>query len=161
MLETDLQQALFTAAVVTYSRASNSGKRQNYRVTESMVLEVGGDQALALHKYLKSLRDKHIAHSINPFEKVDFGVIIGPDRAVVGTLVTHIAITGWEVNDLRRFQAHVDALRKRVDAELDELQDTALAAARSTSIDEMEGQPRLNFVPHPPEDVDQPRTDDD
>lgn len=60
-----LFDAIATAALVKYARIFKSGMR--FKV---LVSEVGfGAEELEAHNYLISLRDKHISHSVNHYER--------------------------------------------------------------------------------------------
>lgn len=65
-------EALWTAALVKYVRCFTSGKRGELDAT---VFE-GVDGALDTHQYFKNMRDKHVAHSVNPFEGVGVRILL-------------------------------------------------------------------------------------
>lgn len=70
-----LGEALYTAALITYSRAFASGRRIG--LTE---MEFDGiDGALEVHRYFRRMRDQHIAHNVLPFEEIKIGAVLGPD----------------------------------------------------------------------------------
>jgi hypothetical protein len=66
-------EALWTAALVKYVRCFSSGKR--FGVKQDIFSGLDGDP-IGAHKYFKNLRDKHVAHSVNPFERVRVGVLL-------------------------------------------------------------------------------------
>lgn len=68
-----LVEALWTAALVKYVRCFASGKRSTVEVS---VFD-GLDGAADTHQHFKNMRDKHVAHSVNPFEGVKVGVVLG------------------------------------------------------------------------------------
>jgi hypothetical protein len=154
-----LRQALFSSALVAYARTRKPDRRQSYWISDDLIARCGSDSA-SLDKYLDGLRDKHIAHSINAFEKGDLGVVISREHEVSATVVTYINLMGWEIKDLRRFQQLVVDLHKLVEASLDELQDQAEAAARAMPIETLEKQPSIGFTPANPSDVNVPRPED-
>lgn len=63
-----VERSLYIAALVTYARCFGSGKRR--RLDESIFF---GDAEYLLdwHRYFIEVRNKHIAHSVNPFEVHD------------------------------------------------------------------------------------------
>jgi hypothetical protein len=67
-----LIEALWTAALVKYVRCFTSGKRFGLDVS---VFD-GCSGANETHQYYKDMRDKHVAHSVNPFEGVAVGVLL-------------------------------------------------------------------------------------
>jgi hypothetical protein len=120
---------------VTYVRTRNPDKRQAYWVTDKMVEDCGGTE---LDDYVRGVRDKHVAHSINAMEQTDVGVRIGENHEVLGTVLTHVSLTEWQPADLRRFQAIVQRLAARVQTDLDALQDSVEAAARTMPVSVIE-----------------------
>ena len=67
-----LVEAMWTAALVKYIRCFTSGKRTEL---DSSVFD-GMDGAHDTHQYFKNMRDKHVAHSVNPFEGVGVRVLL-------------------------------------------------------------------------------------
>jgi len=100
-----------------------------------MVEDCGGTE---LDDYVRGVRDKHVAHSINAMEQTDVGVLIGDNHEVLGTVLTHVSLTEWQPADLRRFQAIVQRLAARVETDLDALQDSVEAAARAMPVSVIE-----------------------
>ena len=70
-----LVEALWTAALVKYIRCFTSGKRFGLEVS---VFD-GFSGAKETHQYYKDMRDKHVAHSVNPFEGVTVRVLLEGD----------------------------------------------------------------------------------
>jgi hypothetical protein len=56
-------EALWTAALVAYARCFASGKR--FGLDENSFVGLEGE-VVAFHRWLLNLRNKHIAHSVNP-----------------------------------------------------------------------------------------------
>lgn len=69
-----LWEGLCSAAVVRYARCFASGVRE--RLPQSLV-EDADPKLRAFHEYIIELRNKHVAHSVNPFEENDVTVQIG------------------------------------------------------------------------------------
>ena len=61
------------AALISYVRRFAHGKR--YRLSEDVRSKLQGDP-IGVHTFYKSLRDKHVAHSVNPFEEVAVGIVL-------------------------------------------------------------------------------------
>lgn len=68
-------KSLYTTAVIVYCRCFSTGKRSP--LTAETFSDLPPD-ALKAHNYFKSMRDKHIAHSVNRFEDVKVGVALNP-----------------------------------------------------------------------------------
>lgn len=84
-------RAFINSGVVAYARPFVSGVR-GVRLHPDMFEEVWNDQDRELHDFLKDLRDKHVAHPVNDFERCDpVGMIVfTPD----GTLQEGISGVG-------------------------------------------------------------------
>ncbi len=59
-------EALSTAVCISYARCFASGVRQSL---DSNLLNTADIELKALHEFVVNLRNKHIAHSVNPFEE--------------------------------------------------------------------------------------------
>jgi hypothetical protein len=71
--DTVLQQALWTSALVAYARCFGTGVR--YGITPEIYARFEGEP-LEVHKHYIKMRNKHIAHSVNPFEQVKVGAVL-------------------------------------------------------------------------------------
>lgn len=80
-----LIESLWTVALIRYARCFASGKR--FGLSESIFNELKGEPHKA-HKIYIDLRNKHTAHSVNPFEQMEVGLILSPlkntERKIVG-----------------------------------------------------------------------------
>lgn len=97
-----LIDALWTAALIRYVRCFASGQRN--RIREEILADLPGDP-IGTHRYFKDMRDKHIAHSVNPFEEITIGAVLSVDgRNVEGIAMlsrTLICINKEGVETLR------------------------------------------------------------
>lgn len=82
-----IARSLFTAALVAYVRCFSSGKRA---VLTSDIYESLQGEPIACHNQYKDTRDKHIAHSVNPFEEMMVGAVLSPLEAATHE-VEHVA----------------------------------------------------------------------
>jgi len=80
-----LIESMWTAALIRYARCFATGKR--FGLTESIFDGLQGEPH-KVHKMYIELRDKHIAHSVNPFEQMAVGLILSPqnshERKIIG-----------------------------------------------------------------------------
>jgi len=80
-----LIENLWTSALIRYARCFASGKR--YGLDETIFEDLQGE-ALKVHNMYMNLRNKHIAHSVNPFEQIKVGVVLSPeesqDKKIIG-----------------------------------------------------------------------------
>ena len=71
-----LIEGLWSAGLIKYCRCFATGVRKNLdELDETIFKSLPGD-AIGLHKWIKGMRDKLIAHSVNPFEECKTLVII-------------------------------------------------------------------------------------
>lgn len=71
------QHSLWTTALIAYARCFGSGVRGR-RLDQAIF----GDRedVIQQHRYFKNIRDKHLAHSVNPFEVAATGIaVLDPD----------------------------------------------------------------------------------
>jgi hypothetical protein len=71
-----LQRSLWTSALVAYARCFASGVR--YGLTPEIFSKHEGKLLVEAHKYFIEVRNKHVAHSVNPFEQIKVGVALSP-----------------------------------------------------------------------------------
>jgi hypothetical protein len=93
-------RSLWIAALVTYGRCFHKGKR---RWIDERIFEGETEDILTYHRYFRDYRDKHTAHSVNPFEIHATGLNIpdhdGDDPYVEG-VVTMFATRGNETPEV-------------------------------------------------------------
>lgn len=153
-----LIQSLWTAALISYVRCFSSGKRfglkENIFEKLESDLEGGG---IACHRYYKNLRDKHIAHSVNPFEQAVVGLVLSelnnPKREVQGvaTLLQKLICVGIEsVESLLRLAV---IAFKEVAKQAKEYEAKTLEVGKGLPIDSLYSKARPRIVTPPPEDA--------
>ncbi len=147
-----LVRALWSSAVVAYSRCFATGKRLG--LSEADVEAVEGD-ALKVHNYFREMRDKHIAHSVNPFEEIKVGALLGNDDdgnfGVVGVgyiAMSHVSGTPEGVNNLRLLSTQ---LAKRVSELGEDATTEVLAEAQTLDIEELRARKPMRVTASGPE----------
>jgi hypothetical protein len=84
-------RSLWIGALVTYARCFIQGKR---RWIDESVFEGKTEDVLTYHRYFRATRDKHVAHSVNPFEIHATGVHVidldGEDPYVDSMVTVHL-----------------------------------------------------------------------
>ncbi|NDL61000.1 hypothetical protein [Phytoactinopolyspora mesophila] len=135
-------QALWSAAVVAYARCFGTGKRQAVSVAD-----VEGLGALELHEWVMNMRNKHVAHAVNPFEKVDIGAVLSKPDSTTGQvegiaeiLIKWVSAMPDDVAELARL-AH--ALLERINPTYEEQGKAVLAEANALDIEELYSKPRI------------------
>ena len=157
-LETDedadpvVVRALWNAALVAYARCWSTGVRSGISTDVFDGLE--GDP-LGLHEYLKSMRDKHIAHAVNPFEDVAIGLVLSPvgqaDRSVVG--VGHLLrkLVSFDHDGTANFGTLATVVREAMVARFREQMVIVDAEGKTADFDEVAALPELDLVTPGPE----------
>jgi hypothetical protein len=110
-------RALWSAATVAYMRCFGFGKRQGLQATIFDTLPDAG----SVHQHIKHTRDKHVAHSVNAFEEVMVGFVLGaaPDASAEGIgnlFMFRICDDADGVRNLQILARHaLDATRPRLE----------------------------------------------
>lgn len=153
-----LLESFWTAALIHYVRCFTSGKR--YGLSKGIFEDLPGD-AIEVHEFYKNLRDKHIAHSVSPYEQPEVGLILSPkdsgEKKVIGVAtlsMRHICTTVEGVKDLSRLAT---VLRKKVATLAKECEDKVLEVGKSLPIDELYSRTRLRTVAPGPKVSGKPR----
>lgn len=152
-------QALWSSSVTTYARCFKDGKRLGLK--RSDVEGFDGTGALALHQWIMDMRNKHVAHSVNPFESARVGVILASSNAaareVVGVAemsMSWISATREGVESVGRLS---QMLLERVEARHTEQHEAVLAEARQLDIDELYRQQVVEMIAPGPDQAGMPR----
>ena len=97
-LQALLNRALWSSALVAYARCFATGKRLGLNDDDVQRVS-GGNEAIKFHRKMLDLRNKHIAHSVNPLEFIKIGIMVGSlsrdDEEGVTGLVTLFG-ADWE-----------------------------------------------------------------
>jgi hypothetical protein len=152
-----LIEALWTASLVKYSRCFATGRRLG--LDETIFDQFEGDP-IGTHRYFIDMRNKDVAHAVNPFEEVRVGVVLsaeGPQTAKVeGVGVLARKLISAEVDMVRNLMTLASTLHKKV-AELGKQeQDDLLKWAQGRPVSEFPPGKLGLFTPGP-EQVGRPR----
>lgn len=120
---TDLRliEALVTGVIVKYFRCFSSGARFGLKVADMADI---GDELLARHSFYKHLRDKFVAHPVNPYEESYATISIGErdGETIVGKGVspghTRLLLSDREAHELMDLIRAVQiCIRPKIEAE--------------------------------------------
>lgn len=145
-----LREALWSSALVAYARAFAPGRR--YGLGEGVFSKLESNY-LTAHRLFISLRNKHVAHSVNPFEQAEVGLALSEEgvaeRKVEAIVVFAIRLANLNkpaVIDLHNLAA---TLRNEVGRLAEGAKDGALEDAKAVPADDLYRAPRLQVrVPH-------------
>ncbi len=80
-----LIESLWVSALIKYARCFATGKR--FGLSKNIYQNIQGEP-LKAHQFYIDLRNKHIAHSVNPFEQMEVGFILSSvsdsEKKIVG-----------------------------------------------------------------------------
>lgn len=124
-----VRRALWNQALMMYARCFNGGLR-SVRLTLDDV-EALGEGAREAHEYFFSMRNKHIAHSVNAFEDMRVAVVIDPRPTphVDGVAVLHFSRVGEMEETIRSLQRMAFGLLQVVNERAQEQQDRVMEEA--------------------------------
>ncbi len=149
-----LMQSLWTAAVISYVRCFATGKR--FGLSEETLSNLNGEP-IEVHRFYKNLRDKHIAHSVSPFDEFAVGLVLPPQgseknevQGVATLFRRHIAATR---QGIEQFTILASALREEVGRLAKEAKLEVLEAGRQISLGELYAKPRLRVSAPGPEEA--------
>lgn len=158
-----LPLAIWTSAVVAYTRCFSKGKRFGLTTEDVQKLPLHG-AVMKFHKWILEERDKMTAHSANPFEVAKVAAALTPaeqeKRRVEGIVIfatSHIVIDDVGVRQLGGLASE---LAKQTAEKAQEQQDVVLKDAQQLSIDSLYKLPPLRSWP-PAQDADDTADEND
>lgn len=156
-----LSQAYWSAALVAYVRCFSSGKRS--AIDTSVFDGVRGPNHTAgeVHVHFKNMRDKHVAHSVNPFEQVAVALMLSAEpsekREVQGVGTLYMRWLSPSQDGVSSLLELAKIARQEVAVRATELKSATLDQGRRMSIDELYELAGLKLVVPPPEEAGNPR----
>ena len=154
-----LVESFWTAALIRYVRCFTSGKR--YGLSEGIFEDLPGD-AIEVHEFYKNLRDKHTAHSVNPYEQLKVCLILSPkdsgEKKVIGVAKLSMRLICTTVEGVEQLGRLATVLGKKVATLAKEYEDKVLEVGKSLPIDELYSRARITTVAPGPKDSGKPRS---
>ena len=155
-----LLRAMWTAALVAYVRAIWDPRREWLRSRfEQRIAEFEGEP-LDLHAWLKDMRDKHVAHDVNPFSEFLVGLILPPETVAEGD-VQGVATFGrifiGSAEQAKDISAIARALRSVVSTLYDQVRHDVQAEASAIGLPKLRKLERLRSYVPGPESATKPR----
>ncbi len=130
--------ALCVAALISYGRTFASGVRSG--ITKGQ-LERLPQELQRWHAYLKDIRDKFVAHSVNAFEENSVKVYLVPEehgeRAVSSVSVQGGRVMMLSPSDMASLKELAVALVRIIEADADAEKKNVLAYAQSLPVDQL------------------------
>lgn len=152
-------RAYWTAALVAYVRCFNAGKRLGLSEDIFQDLEGGVD----VHRHYRELRDKHIAHSVNPFEQVEVGAVLASpgaaERKIEGIAATAFSLLSHDLEGVEQLYHLARIAREKTVEEAEHYKKVTRAKAGEMDLDGLyeAAAPGFRYGPARPDEVSKPR----
>lgn len=133
-----LVEALWTSALVRYARCFANGKR--FGLKESLFSGLNGDP-VGTHRYFMGMRNKHIAHSVNPFEQVQVGLVLAREgegeRKVVGVSTLAMRHVTSNREGVRQLGMLAKVLLTKITEQAKQLEQEVLTIGKALPLDDL------------------------
>ena len=145
--ERDLDELLTTAILVRYTRVFSPGRT---KIVRSQLDQLSDDQQ-DRHEYFFYWRSKHIAHSVNSFERnivtARFVSETVHEEGIQSIAVEGNRIVGFSSQDLQAIRELIGVFKKFVDREYEQEQRRVLAIVREIPVQEILAGPKKPYSP--------------
>jgi hypothetical protein len=156
--DNQLIEDLWTAALIKYVRCFAFGKR--YGLDNSIFDGLNGEP-LKVHAIYKDLRDKHIAHSVNPFEQMKVGLILSTEenknRNVEGVATVSMRQITLSIDGVHQLGLLAKVILEKVCKIAKQYEQKVIEVGRKHSIEDLYKRPRLRLTAPGPNDTNKPR----
>jgi hypothetical protein len=157
-------KALWSAALVAYARCFATGKRFGLSNEDVRSLPLEGE-VFEFHEWLMNMRNKHVAHSVNPFEIVKVGAVLSapqqPQRQVEGIATLSMQYMLPDEIGVQQLGGLAAALANVVAQRGQAQQETVFNEARELAFEELSLLPPLRTYAPGPKEARRPRTKSD
>jgi len=151
-----LIESLWTTALISYVRCFSSGRRFGLLENIFKDKKLKGDP-IGCHRYYKNLRDKHTAHSVNPFEQVAVDLELSkPDskkREILGVGVLSQKLICVDIGGVETLLRLTLIGKEEVRKQAKEYETKTLEIGKSLPIDTLYSKARSRIITPGPEDA--------
>jgi len=151
-----LIESLWIGALISYFRCFSSGKRLGLSEDIFKNKKLKGDP-IGCHHYYKNLRDKHIAHSVNPFEQVTVDLELSSPsstkREVLGVAVLSQRLICVDIKGVVTLLRLALIAKEEVRKQAKEYEDKTLEVGKSLPIDALYSKVRSCIITPGPTDA--------
>jgi len=155
-----LIQSYWIAALISYVRCFSAGKRLGLSEDIFKNDKLEGDP-LGCHRYFKNLRDKHIAHSVNPFEQIVVDLQLSNPKnkkhEVLGVAVLSQKLICTTLEGAETFLRLTLIAREEIRKQAKEYENKTLEVGKKLPIDALYSKGRSRIVTPGPEDTEKAR----
>ncbi len=150
-------EALWTSALIRYARCFAEGKR--YGLEESVFNGLNGDP-IGTHRVFINIRNKHIAHSVNPLEQSHVGLVLErPERGktVIGVAALAFRQIAGDIRLVSQLGTLASILAERVAMLAKEFEEKVLKIGRDLPIDDLYARAKVDLAGTEIGELDKPR----
>lgn len=151
-----LIESLWTTALISYIRCFSTGKRFGLSENIFKNKELKGDP-VGCHRYYKNLRDKHVAHSVNPFEQVAVDIELSPlnssKQEVLGVAVLSQKLICPDIEGVETLLRLALIAKEEVRKRAKEYETKVLEVAKGAPIDSLYSKARSRIITPGPENA--------
>lgn len=142
-----MKRSLYSAALQSYSRCFTSSKRKH--LNQEIYSHLDGEP-LACHQMYLSMRNKHLAHSVNAFEAMKIGLSLAPEetgiREILGVGCYTMLFVYVDAEHMRQLARLANVAKKYVESEIEKLQNQIIYVVNQENINDFYTQPNLRFT---------------
>jgi len=140
-----LIENLWTGAIIRYARCFATGKR--FGLSEDIFKSLKGEP-LKAHKFYIDTRNKHIAHSVNPFEQLEVGLVLSPKdskKEVIGVAKLSMRYMSPDTEGVRTLGCLAKVAHQKLSEKGKELEQKVLEVGKKMDIEDLykRSRPRL------------------
>lgn len=151
-----LIESLWTTALISYIRCFSTGKRFGLSENIFKNKELKGDP-VGCHRYYKNLRNRHIAHSVNPFEQVMVDIELSPPNSskqeVLGVAVLSQKLIYTDIEGVETLLRLTLIAKEEVRKQAKEYETKVLEVAKGTPIGSLYSKLRSRIITPGPENA--------
>ncbi len=145
--------ALWSMSLIRYVRCFNTGKRYDLKADELFKSQKG--DPIGAHQFYWNMRDKHVAHSVNPYEQMNVGLILSPgdsgSKKVVGVSTLHGTYLCPNVDGVKQLGVLAEIALQYVRRIAKQHQDSVLEIGKTLPVDELYSKAQSIFVAPSPD----------
>lgn len=147
-----LIESLWTAALIRYARCFTDSKR--FGLSKSIFDGLQGDPVGAHQLYI-NLRNKHIAHSVNPFEQMEVGVVLKPtesvEKRIIGVVTLAMRHISSDINGVHQLGMLAHVVKDKVCELAKQYEQRVIEQSKQLPIDDLYKRARPRLIAPGPE----------
>lgn len=151
-----LIQSLWDAALINYVRCFSGGKRSGLSEDYFRDSKLEGDP-IECHRYYKNLRDKHIAHSVNPFEQIKVSLILSKadsaKRKIEGVTTLSLKLRNSSIEGVETLLKLASIAQKEVARQAEKYRAKTLEVGKTLPLDTLYAKAETRLVAPASEDA--------